>query len=288
MTDKAIRASAWAAYDRMVLEEAATPTPRSAEFSTRGVHFSQLSSELAAETRSVVENAEVVPFRIGDFTPGFVTADFPVEVENSLNETSKFRHFDTRATWVIGDMLDSLKDEVAACLGTPWKVLNIRSWSTRPQSEVMGPYAWHSDGFVDEIFKVMVYLTPLSVETGAIEFEIDGSVVQHKSPTEGAWALFKNSAIKHRGVAGTIQERLAIEVTLCRAVAFDIRPRFPGLNAHWPEFPWIDALDGCSSDAAQMINGHRETIKIAKVSSIRRTAAKLTRSLAKRKKKLFG
>ena len=114
-------------------------------------------------------------------------------------------------------------------------------------------YNWHTDGCVEQIFKIMIYLTPLSEETGSIELKINNSEIQQRSATRGAWLLFRNSSVLHRGVPGTRYERLAIEITLCRAAAFDLRPRFAGVDAHWPLAPWTDAVDGCKGQVAQQI-----------------------------------
>jgi hypothetical protein len=91
------------------------------------------------------------------------------------------------------------------------------------------------------------------MESGGIEFQRNDSVVRQTSDSPGAWALFKNSSVQHRGVPGTRIERMAVEVTICRSSEFDTRPRYAGLNAHWPLFPWIDALDGCKGEAAQKV-----------------------------------
>jgi len=108
-------------------------------------------------------------------------------------------------------------------------------------------------GFLNEIFKAIVYLTPFTQEYGGFEFKVGGETVQNRSERPGSWTLFKNTEINHRGVPGTINERLVIEITLCRAAAFDIRARYAGQNSHWPSFPWIDTLEGCSNVDLQYV-----------------------------------
>jgi hypothetical protein len=245
--------TAWKAYDSYVRKIAAVDSPAAKAFSDKGIYFGQISYELAERASKIIRSSEQETFISTDFTPGFVTFDFPVEYVNDANRASIYPVIDARSAWVIGDVLDEIKQEVADCLGSPWKTLNTRAWGTRPKAEPMGPYGWHSDGFLSEIFKAIVYLTPLTQEYGVFEFKVGEQAVQHRSELPGSWALFKNTEIIHRGVPGTVYERLAIEITLCRSAAFDIRGRYPGQNSHWPSFPWIDTLEECSNIDAQYI-----------------------------------
>lgn len=255
MTVDRISARAWRDYDCQVQRRSSGEfsTGLSAEFDSRGVHFGQLDLSLAMTAATALEQSKCIFFNAGDFTPGFVTYDYSAEIVDGLNRTSVYRKLGARETWIIADVLDAMRQEVAQCLGTPWRTINVRAWSTLAQAELMGPYSWHDDGFVEQIFKIMIYLTPLSPESGGVEFQLDGAVIRHASASPGAWALFKNSTVKHRGVPGNCIDRMAVEVTICRSPNFETRPRYPGLNAHWPMFPRVEAVDGCCGEAARKV-----------------------------------
>ncbi len=245
--------TAWQAYDSYVRKLAAVDSPAAKAFSEKGIYSGQISHELAERASKIIRSSEQETFISADFTPGFVTSDFPDEYVNGVNRATVYPVIDARSAWVIGDILDEIKEEVADCLGSPWRTLYTRAWGTRPKAEPMGPYGWHSDGFLNEIFKAIVYLTPFTQEYGGFEFKVGGETVQNRSERPGSWTLFKNTEIIHRGVPGTINERLVIEITLCRAAAFDIRGRYAGQNSHWPSFPWIDTLEGCSNADLQYV-----------------------------------
>jgi hypothetical protein len=76
----------------------------------------------------MVRNAEVNPYRRNDTTPGFTTNKWDSETVRKINKGSRFRSFNAEETWFLGDLLDALKDEVAACLGSPWLVLSLKAW----------------------------------------------------------------------------------------------------------------------------------------------------------------
>jgi hypothetical protein len=252
--DHGFKALAWKTFDAKIRQSLPAPDSEAKAFFAKGIHFGRIKTDFANSLNEIIGKATVDPLRRDDYTPGFVTAKFDSETIRTMNKTSQFRVFSVREKWALGELLDFLKDEVAACLGSPWSTLNVMAWTTRARTDNFGMYDWHSDGFVPEIFKIMVYLVPLTPETGGFEFlGEDERVIRYESAEPGAWVLFKNTEILHRGIPGTVNVRNAIEITLCRSGSFDIRPRFPGQNSHWPEYPWIGALDGCSETMAQII-----------------------------------
>ena len=246
---------AWRMYDSAVRKVAGEQTEVSRAFDRDGVFFGHLDPGLAGRAYASIHASVKEPLINRDFAPGFVTHDFSADVLNELNRSSSFRVFNLQSAWDLQDCLDCMRDDVASALGSPWRILNVRAWTTKPESRPEGPYNWHSDGYVPEIFKVLLYLTPLSRENGMVEFNIRGEIKRMLSGSRGAWALFKNSEIIHRGVPGTEHERLLVDITLCRSAAFDLRARFPGQNSHWPTFPWIDATGCANSDLERASRG---------------------------------
>ncbi len=146
--------------------------------------------------------------------------------------------------WALSEIVDAVEGEVAKCLGTPFRALNARAWYSNLGAEEFGPYDWHTDGMPNEIFKVMVYLTPIDTATGGLELKHDGKIISLPVSGPGAWVLFRNSSVNHRGIVGRERTRLVFELTLCRSVVMDTRLRTPGENAQWPKYPWVDYCEG--------------------------------------------
>ena len=244
---------AWRTYDACVRKAIDKETPESREFDYTRVHVGHpIDAELADKLFALIHACGSEPLINRDFAPGFQTCDFPPEVIAESNRGCSNRVFDLQSSWAIQDALDEMRDEVAAALGTPWKTINVRAWTTPPEAHPKGPYAWHSDGYVPEIFKVLLYLTPMSPENGYVEVRIDGRTKRPKSSRGGLWVLIDPTSVIHRGVPGTERERMLVDITICRSTAFDLRARYPGQNAHWPRFPWTEAT-GCSNIELQRI-----------------------------------
>lgn len=236
----------WGVYDRQAASAHASSyrTALTDKFDRAGYHLGALPKILVSAAGHALAQVDCQVFAAADTTPAFVSYQFSASDQAAFNQASRFCRLDARALWTLSEVFDSLKSEVAECLGAPWRILNVRAWSTPTAVEHRSMYGWHTDGFVEEIFKIMIYLTPLSRESGGLEIELEGRPVFPETMEPGAWVLFRNSSLLHRGVAGSDATRLSIEVTLSRAFDFDLRPRTPGLNAHWPAYPFIDAVAG--------------------------------------------
>ena len=256
--DHGLSSIAWRQYDADVKKAAGfTPAPMSKQFDNNGYFFGCIDPEVAEKAFSSVIRSRRTPLINDDHDPAYITYAFPSDSLNDTNRASAFRQFDAQARWAIEDALDSLKDDVAACLGTPWKTVTVRAWSTRPASAAKGGYGWHSDGYIPELYKILLYLTPLSPETGSIEIRSGGKTVRRRYDRRGAYALFDNTRRVHRGVAGSLHERVVVDATICRSVKFDIRLRSPGQNSHWPKYPWVDEIYRCSASDLHKIDAAR-------------------------------
>lgn len=107
---------------------------------------------------------------------------------------------------------DTLADQIRNYCNSPYTIVNTRMWVTLPGSESFGPNAMHTDGFYPGHFKVMIYPTGLNVQNGYLDLN---SILLNDEPP-GTVVLFRNSDILHSGVAGTINERLVIEISVLR------------------------------------------------------------------------
>ena len=247
------RSRAWAAFEAEAKRVGGNGGAAAQSFSATPVHVGLLSAPLAERAYSAMKAAEVESYYSTDAMPDFTSYELPQEVDNSMNRTSAFRKFTPHESWIMDDVLDEMRGEVQAALGAPWRMLNIRAWTTNPESEREGPYGWHSDGLVRPVYKLLVYLTPLSPENGMVELQLDGKVAQLRCARGGAWVLFDATGIVHRGIPGTQKERLLVDMTVARAAATDSRARHAGQNSHWPNYPWVEPLEGWTTEQCKQI-----------------------------------
>lgn len=195
-----------------------------------------LPPELAEILKSAIEGApppagnECAP----DCIPSLID---PAHME-LLRKEHAFRALDAPTVAAYRPVLDWLKPRVAEVVGAPWAILNVRSWTT-PAGPTTGPNAWHRDGMPKEMFKIMLYLTPVGDGLGGIELGIGHETIRTIHGPAGTWLLFYNSVIQHRGVAPTQPgfERVASEITLIASREFDLELRFLGLNARYRNAP---------------------------------------------------
>ena len=120
--------------------------------------------------------------------------------------------FDLDLDQVITELHEVIRVLIRDTVKSPFSFVNTRAWITKPNSAEFGPNKPHVDGMFPGIMKIMVYLTPLSVDFG--EFWIDGETITNKQ--SGFCICFKNSDILHSGRPGKLFERICIEITIQR------------------------------------------------------------------------
>jgi len=79
--------------------------------------------------------------------------------------------------------------KIKSYVKSPFCFVNVRAWKTLPNSELFGPNTLHTDGFYPGHLKVMLYLTPLSKESGSLQV---GQELIIDKPA-GTAVIFKNS-----------------------------------------------------------------------------------------------
>lgn len=210
--------------------------PRDPLFVEKRYARGHLPAELQQELRMAVEKAPVIPFtndsRFGDVAASHVQ---PKEME-LLNRDHAYRDLDGPTSDALVKVFAHLKGTIASLLNAPWRVLNVRSWTTK-HGAWSGPNSWHADGDLHNILKLMLYGTPTGGQYGGLEYEEDG---KHQLNGE-SWFLFYNSVLRHRGVGPSVEglERVATEVTLCPSHEFQLEPVFLGLAARYPVSPLL-------------------------------------------------
>jgi hypothetical protein len=213
-------------------------------FERNGFCIGNIDGDLANSVAAALANTTPRLFSASDTVPGYWTVPFDKTVVDNLNQNSTYLKLNAESRWALSEIVDAIENKVAKCLGTPFRTLNARAWYSNLGAEEFGPYGWHTDGLPNEILKIMVYLTPIDALTGGLEFMHGREIVSLPVSAPGTWVLFRNSSVRHRGIAGKERIRLVFELTLCRSVVMDTRLRTPGENAQWPKYPWIDYCEG--------------------------------------------
>jgi SAM-dependent methyltransferase len=240
----------WRAYAAIVRLLHAQPSGRFAE---EGLVQGTLEAATVATVLKALGAAEFMALEADDSLPGFRRSEKVRKVAPALNAGHRYYRLGPAQLSAMMQVLDDLRRPVAAALGSPWRVLNVRALQTLPEAEAMGPNAWHGDGFPPAILKIMVYLTPAGARTGTTEFERAGGGRLLIEGPEGTWALFRNSVLIHRGLPPQEGRRVVIEITLAPSLTFDLRPIVAGLNATYPEYPW--SLNAGARSATDLLGG---------------------------------
>jgi len=143
-------------------------------------------------------------------------SDQTEEKLNAIQKVLSLHRFNSTDS-LLRELHTEVRDLFSADVGSPFVIVNSRMWKTLPLSEAFGPNDFHLDGFDSGHLKVMIYITPLSLESGYFEFKHASITHNLVNFPAGTAVLFKNSDIMHRGVPGTVDSRISIEITLMRA-----------------------------------------------------------------------
>lgn len=212
------------------------PAP-DAEFALRGYAIGGLPPAVTGKLGAAILSAAATPIT-NDIADGVEAPRLRPGKLKRINKQHNFRSFTARQAYALRAVFDVLREPVARLLRTPWRVLTCRSWTTPPGASI-GMNDWHRDGGLLQIPKIMIYSSKTGEGHGGLELRSDGGGVTEISGPPGLWILFYSSVIEHRGVAPCIRgtERVATEITIAPAQAFDLEPRFLGHNARYPTHP---------------------------------------------------
>jgi len=176
-----------------------------------------------------------------DYSPGFFTALMPLNLDD-FNNSSSFFKLNKDFLILIEKIIKKESSKIENCLNSKFTLLNVRAWSTKSGSPNEHMYGFHCDGYPNEIFKIMLYLTPFNKNFGGLEIvhdtKVGEKIIFDETEKIGLYCLFKNSLIKHRGVPGKNKDRVSIEITLTRSkVAHDINLCALDTNSYYPISP---------------------------------------------------
>jgi hypothetical protein len=209
-------------------------------FSALPLVLGKVSPSTVANVKNSVLSAPLIKFDASDHAAGYVFQSDAAAISRVFEGGYRFRQFDMPQLRAVAHFLSEVEPAVTERLGSGWKVINLKSWSTRSDTVQQGPNAWHLDGFPIGTFKLMIYLTPVGPATGSTEVRFADGSSKVLEGEAGTYLLFDPSVLWHRGVAplGAGVERTHVEITIMRALSTDLRPVEGGLNSSFPRVPW--------------------------------------------------
>ena len=210
------------------------------KFENSGYFFNTISPENVKSLLEKSEKLNACNLENLDYPPGYFTGLYPIpkDVLEQFNSGSQYYQLNDLFISEIINTIKIHKLNIIKNLNSNFKILNIRYWTTKPNASPQNSYAFHGDSYPDEIFKIMLYLTPFNKKYGGLELVDNDEIIFNESDQIGVYCLFKNTQVLHRGLPGTAYERKAIEITLCRSLDDDsFNSLFYGNNAYYPISP---------------------------------------------------
>lgn len=208
-------------------------------FDQCGFYVGKISNEFVQNFLQEFESAKPIPFVTEDHDPNYSYTDTHGATEVALNRTNIYYMLEDRHLATVKPILEFIKDEVAECLGMPWRATSLRIWATPPGDPNKNPTGiWHTDGYPSASLKILMYMSGADYETGTTELQTPKGV-QGIVGDPGTWLLFKNSTLVHRAIIPTKKTRLMLEINLSPSIAYELEPVCAGTNARHPFYPWM-------------------------------------------------
>ncbi len=180
-----------------------------------------LSEETNHHLYMSLGKAKTTPLLQSDIRPEYRSIlGLAVEEEERWNRSCQFLLLENEQLKHLQTTLDELKEDVSKCIGSPWRVVNVRSWNSRSQelqAERIG------SGIPDSVYTLFLYPT--------------------KRAFKGSWVLFKNREVNDSSFLPLQHDEenpLIVEITLIPALEYDTRPVEAGLLAIYPILPWTN------------------------------------------------
>lgn len=214
---------------------------RYATYAQFGIVMGGFSREIASRLLRALDRSQPEPVLDDGAIPQFIGTELPEAEIEAINRQAEFLKPSAEALWWLSDIVDDLATPIASFMGSPWRVLCVRSWRMRTGPETVGPNLWHRDGMPFPIVKLMIYPHPIDRQRGTIEIRFPNGQTLTIEQDGPCWVLFKSSEVEHRGVPPLLDEmiRYTVELTVVPSPRFDLVPTFAGNNARHPLYPWL-------------------------------------------------
>ena len=230
-----ISRASWSAYSSAVH---LTSRQCDRDYIADGVKIAAVSSERAAELLEVINSCPHRPLTVEDYAPGYQHNASIGKLLDDLNESFISYDLSGRPLTAIRRLCEEIDPEVRSCFGGPWKVVAAKAARTHAATREIGRNVWHSDHFPAGLHKILIYLTPPSLETGTTEVRLRTGAVKTVEGPPGTYLLFNPTELSHRGIPPVRGERVSIDLTVVPSFFSGLDPVYPGQNGAYPEFPW--------------------------------------------------
>lgn len=151
--------------------------------------------------------------------------------ERGANTKFSYFMFEDLQIDTLKSILFTLKEPIAQCLGTPWRVVNIRAWKTLSDREEFGLEFSDAPNTPPSLFKIFFYPEG-TLPLGCLEDSLDST---HE---KGLWIIYKNADAIQRAKLPNINNRKVVEISIVPSLEYNLDPVFAGLNAYHPKLPW--------------------------------------------------
>ncbi len=210
------------------------------QFIDQGLQKNSFSQEKATQLVALLEKAECRGMKQSDFHPVYRHCETFARIEPSHNKSFKYYSLDEETSRVVADILEEIKEPVAACMGSRWKVINVRGWKTLPIEYGQAGHTWHTDGFPEGAYKIMIYPKGADAVRGSTEVILPSGKPYCLEADGPVWMLFNSTRLTHRGLRAKNSERMLVEVTIMPSADYDLELRNAGYNGTYPALPWHD------------------------------------------------
>jgi len=151
----------------------------------------------------------------------------------TLNDNNKYKDGENFLE-IVKTFLTINNKFIKSIIKSNYRVVNIRAWEMLPSKKSFGPSDFHKDGLRPAHMKIMIYLSPLNLEYGTLQFLEEPPLVKDA----GYVLIFQNSDLTHRAIPGDKYPRKLIELTVQRTFKdFHSAPKTGNCNDRNLKFP---------------------------------------------------
>jgi len=184
----------------------------------REMHKFVLTPDYTKVVKELFDSAVWLSIEDDTASEAFLASHLRPETYNRLN--AEYQYCDVRP-WSghMQELIRAARDEIFFALNSPFRVVQLRAWTTVPNASQFGPSDWHKDGLEPGHLKMMIYPLGLGGANGALALKTEHSPSQEEiiEGEEGLVIIFQNSDIEHRAIPPKDGgSRPTIEITLQR------------------------------------------------------------------------
>ena len=202
--------------------------------------ISSIQESTATELLNSLELLPRIKYHGDDFNDRYVGTS--VNPQKAKTHAEGFPNFDFKEEQLalVKLICEEVRPVVEACLGTGFKVVNVRGQQTLPGTEDFGPNKIHTDASLPKgIYKVLMYLTEAGMDCGTTHIPFkryEGGKIEHAYVIgpPGTYLFFDPVNIEHHGIPQKKGNKVLLEITIAPSYETEINPTFNGTNSVIP------------------------------------------------------